>query len=145
MTPKILIADDDRDLVDALTMHCESLGIDVLTAHDGFTAIELAHQQRPDVLCLDVNMPGGGGLTVCEMLSGDESLAKLPVIILTGQTRPETVRRCWDMCAYYVLKSTDTWNRLAPLLKDLLFSTPERRPAPHVLDADRLAISSGDA
>jgi DNA-binding response OmpR family regulator len=126
MAAKILIADDDRDLVQVLTMRCESVGLEVIAAYDGFTAISLAHEHHPDLFCLDADMPSGGGLCVCEMLSSDASFANVPVIILTGKTQPEIVRRCWDLCAYYVLKSPDTWNRLVPLLDELLLKPAER-------------------
>jgi CheY-like chemotaxis protein len=119
VTSTILIADDDRDLVEALRLRCRALGLDVLVAHDGYTALTLAHQHRPNLICLDVNMPGGGGLTVCDMLAEDAHLASVPIIILTGQTAGEVVRRCWDRCAYYVLKSTDTWTRIEPLIWEL--------------------------
>ncbi len=115
----ILIADDDRDLVEALRLRCRALGLEVQTAHDGYTALTLAHQCRPDLICLDVNMPGGGGLSVCDMLADDDRLATVPIIILTGQSAGEVVRRCWDRCAYYVLKSTDTWQRMEPLIREL--------------------------
>ena len=56
------------------------------------------------MICLDVNMPGGSGLSACEMISQDEDLAGIPVIILTGCYDEETIRRCHKMSAYYVLK-----------------------------------------
>lgn len=130
MTRTILIADDDHDLVEALRLRCQSLGLEALVAHDGFTALTLAHQRRPDLICLDVNMPGGGGLTVCDMLAADERLARVPIIILTGQTAGEVVRRCWDRCAYYVLKATDTWTRVEPLIWELCWpETPNAQIA----------------
>ena len=119
----ILIADDDRNLVDALAVRCRTLGLTVRIAHDARTALNIIFDDRPDVACLDVNMPFGNGLCVCEMLASDERFVSLPVIVLTGKTDLETVRRCHNLCAYYVPKSADLWSRIGPLLHELLPET----------------------
>jgi len=124
---KILIADDDRDLVRVLQMRCRQLGVDVITAHDAMTALTLIHEQRPDLVCLDVSMPAGSGLSVCEMLASDEDLASTAVIMLTGRADEETIRRCHDLCAYYVLKSSDVWQRMEPIICELLKIQPPKR------------------
>lgn len=119
-TKKILIADDDRDLVDALTLHCRTLGLHVETAHDGLTATHYIIEHEPDLVILDVNMPVRGGLTIGEMMAGEERLSKIPIIILTGRSDPEMVSRCYDMLAYYVAKCQNVWPRVEPLLHELL-------------------------
>ena len=121
MIPKtILIADDDRDLVDALATRCRQLGLTVVVAYDARAAFTLICESRPDLICLDVSMPSGSGLAVCEMLVSDEELSSIPVIMLTGSTDDETIRRCHSMCAFYVLKSRDVWQRIEPVLCNLL-------------------------
>lgn len=131
MTPKtILIADDDRDLVSILAARCRKLGLEVISAYDAMSALTLAHSRRPDVVCLDVNMPGGDGLGVGEMLQGDDELQSTPIIMLTGRTDEQTVRRCHSLYAYYVLKAPDVWNRIEPLLCEILDITlPDPAPA----------------
>ncbi|MEO1972765.1 MAG: hypothetical protein ABGX07_14495 [Pirellulaceae bacterium] len=62
--------------------------------------------------------------SVCEMLSNDEGLCSIPVIMLTGRTDEDTVRRCHSMCAYYVLKSTDIWERVGPFIREILKVEP---------------------
>jgi CheY-like chemotaxis protein len=116
----ILIADDDRDLVYSLFLRCRRLGLKVLTAHDAFTALTIAKTQSPDLICLDVEMPAGNGLSVCEMLTSDETCRSIPIAILTGKCDPDTIIRCHTMCAYYVEKCPDVWSRLEPLLEELL-------------------------
>jgi len=130
----ILIADDDHDLVDVLGARCRELGLTVVVAYDARTALTLACQSRPDLICLDVNMPSGSGLGVCEMLSSDENLASVPVIMLTSSSEPETIRRCHQMCAYYVLKSRDVWERLQPILCELLEIDPRGANPPASTD-----------
>jgi len=116
----VLIADDDRDLVNLLSVRCRRMGLKVLAAHDAFTALALVRSRRPDVICLDVQMPAGNGLSVCEMLSTDKTYGGMPIVVLTGRTDPDTICRCHAMCAYYVEKCPDIWARLEPLLKELL-------------------------
>lgn len=128
---RILIADDDKALVRILDIRCRQLGLQTILAHDAMNALLLSRQQRPDVICLDVNMPLGNGLSVCEMLAGDAAMASIPVIVLTGRTDKETIVRCHSMCAYYVLKSTDVWQQLLSVLRELLDLPPagaETRP-----------------
>jgi DNA-binding response OmpR family regulator len=116
----VLIADDDRELVRALALRCDRLGLKTLCAYDAFSALSLIKSERPDMACLDVDMPAGNGLSVCEMLASDESCRTMPIAILTGRTDPETIMRCHSLCAYYVEKCSDVWSRIEPLLKELL-------------------------
>jgi CheY-like chemotaxis protein len=116
----VLIADDDQDLANVLAMRCRELGVNPVLAHDARTAFSLICDSRPDVICLDVNMPAGSGLSVCEMVANDEELRSIPVIILTGRTDETTVRRCHEMCAFYVLKTSNIWGRVQPILCELL-------------------------
>jgi DNA-binding response OmpR family regulator len=116
----LLIADDDHDLVSILSIRCRLLGLKVFTAFDAFTALSLVRSTMPDLVCLDVGMPAGNGLSVCEMITSDATFREIPVIILTGRSDPQTICRCHSMCAYYVEKSTDTWERLEPLIRELL-------------------------
>ena len=116
----ILLADDDHYVLEALSVRCQALGLEVLTAHDALTALAEIAAVVPDVVCLDINMPAGNGLSVCEMMSGDERLSTIPVIMLTGRSDQDTIRRCHSLCAYYVPKGTETWSRVEPLLRELL-------------------------
>lgn len=119
-TPRILIADDDDELVEMLARRCRSLGIDVSTAYSGLEALNLVEEQRPDVVCVDVHMPAGNGLGICEMMASDQQWSDTPVIVLTASEDHDTIRRCHQACAYYVLKGHETWPRLEPLLTELL-------------------------
>ena len=121
----ILIADDDRDLVNILSARCRHIGLSVSVAYDARAAFTAISQQRPDLVCLDVNMPSGSGLALCEMLANDEDMSAIPVIMLTGSSEEETIRRCHSMCAYYVQKSHDVWHRVEPILRELLGIKPD--------------------
>lgn len=123
----VLIVDDDRSLVGALKTRCRRLGVNVVTAYDALAAVFKVREALPDVVCLDLSMPGGDGLHVCEMLSFDAQKKHFPVvdkpvpiIALTARTDCETIKACHRMGVYYVLKSNDVWGRVEPLLRELL-------------------------
>lgn len=120
MRKKVVIADDDRDVLDVLSRRCAALGLDVTSASDALSALTKTEKVRPDIVILDVDMPQGNGLSACEMMAGNEHLRQTPVIILTSSSNEETIRRCHQLCAYYVLKCPDVWPRIEPLLIDLL-------------------------
>ena len=117
---KILIADDDDDLRCLLAMRCRGLGLEVVTASDGLSALRLACDDPPDIVCMDVNMPGGNGLAACELLAEDPRFSQVPVIVLTGQSDRDIVRRCHGLGSYYVPKCADVWPRIAPILEKFL-------------------------
>ena len=120
----ILIADDDSDLADALAVRCRQLGFNVVIAYDGLAASSQIAERPFDLVCVDVNMPFGNGIDVCRMLAADDTLASLPVVVLTCRSDEETVRRCRLLGVHYVLKSHDLWERIKPLLLELLQSSP---------------------
>jgi len=83
MTRKILVVDDDCKTVDLLKLYLEKDGYQVLVAHDGRQALELARQKRPDLVLLDLMLPSVEGLDVCRILRAE---ACTPIIMLTART-----------------------------------------------------------
>lgn len=80
---RILVVDDNHALVRIMEAVLEKHGYEVLTAYDGFAAIELALSQEPDLIILDIEMPGIDGYQVCHRLQRSEITAKIPVLMLT--------------------------------------------------------------
>jgi DNA-binding response OmpR family regulator len=119
-TKRILIADDDECLVDALARRCQALNLQVERAYDGISALMMIDALEPDLVILDVNMPSGSGLSVCEMVAQDPYLKAIPIIILTGRTDGETIAACNRLDAIYVLKGPNIWSQLEPLVIDRL-------------------------
>lgn len=83
---RILLADDDHELRDALRIRLVARGHEVHTAADGMQATRLAHRVRPDVIVLDIGMPGGDGHKVAQRLRADAVTMALPIIFLTART-----------------------------------------------------------
>jgi two-component system, OmpR family, response regulator MprA len=84
MSARVLIADDDRAIRDALTRALGLEGYDVVQANDGNAALALIESAQPDVAILDVMMPNIDGLTVCRVLRAERN--RLPVLMLTART-----------------------------------------------------------
>lgn len=81
---KVLVVDDQAASADALSQALKPLGFEVWQALDGSTALLLAKEHTPDVILLDVRMPGMDGFEVCRRLKEDPETQLLPVVFLTG-------------------------------------------------------------
>ena len=81
---KILVVDDDKDLLFLLEERLKTEGYEVLTADNAESALTLARSEEADLVILDIMMPGKDGTYVAEELHSDPKTSKLPVIFLTG-------------------------------------------------------------
>ncbi|MCL5807511.1 MAG: response regulator [Deltaproteobacteria bacterium] len=85
---KILVADDEKDIVELIAFNLEREGFAVLRASDGRRALELIRHDKPDLIVLDLMMPGVSGMEVCRMIRGVPETAGLPIIMLTAKSDP---------------------------------------------------------
>jgi two-component system alkaline phosphatase synthesis response regulator PhoP len=83
---KILVVDDERKIVELVRLYLEKDGYRVLVATDGLDGLELARQKRPDLILLDLMLPGMDGLDVCRILQAESDV---PIIMLTARTTDE--------------------------------------------------------
>jgi DNA-binding response OmpR family regulator len=81
---KVLVADDDLEILALVARHVKSLGAEVLEASDGEEALRVARREKPDLIVLDVMMPGMSGWEVCRAVREDDALASTGVVMLTG-------------------------------------------------------------
>src|SRR5262245_20271375 len=94
MTATVLLADDDADCLKILAMRCRSLGLRVLTAADGEDVLASTERESPDLVILDIGMPGDDGLQVTERLRRIKDKRALPVIVCSGQSDRSTLDQC---------------------------------------------------
>ncbi len=85
MALKALIVDDEQAIVDLVRHHLEKEGLHCLEASDGDTALRLARTERPDLLVLDLMLPGIDGLEICRLLRRDPGTATIAIIMLTAK------------------------------------------------------------
>src|SRR5690349_18481686 len=90
--PRILIVDDEPDLVSVLRFGLEVEGFEVLEANDGEQGLAMAREQSPDLMVLDLMLPRMDGYKVCRALKFDERYRRMPIFILSARSG-ETDRR----------------------------------------------------
>jgi two-component system KDP operon response regulator KdpE len=82
---RILVVDDDPDLVRALRLRLRANNHDITTASDGYSAIASAQKDRPDLIVLDLGLPAGDGFVVLDRLQNIDALSGVPVIVLSAR------------------------------------------------------------
>jgi len=82
---RVLVVDDDTDIRDLVGFKLEQAGYEVRTACDGAAALSVVEQWRPDLVVLDVAMPGLTGYEVCKRFRADAAMAAVPVVMLTAR------------------------------------------------------------
>jgi len=82
---KILIVEDEKELVLGLATLLKAKGYLIVVAYDSLFGISLAHKEKPDLIILDLGLPAGGGLYVLESLKNSVETVDIPVLILTAQ------------------------------------------------------------
>ncbi len=87
----MLVVDDDRDIRDLVTFKLEQAGYEVRQAEDGLQALEAVRAWSPDLVVLDVMMPGLSGVDVTRELRADPATAATPVILLTAKAQEADV------------------------------------------------------
>jgi len=84
---KVLIIEDDRDIVEMLEYHLQEAGYETFSALNGQDGIALATKQRPDLIILDIMLPVIDGFEVCKILKQDDAVAHIPIIILSAKSQ----------------------------------------------------------
>ena len=82
---KILIVDDDKEMLLGLTVRLRANGYDVTSASDGIAAIAATRKDKPDLMILDLGLPAGDGFQVLEWLRRNPDWVSIPVVVLTAQ------------------------------------------------------------
>jgi DNA-binding response OmpR family regulator len=93
MSATVLVVDDTKENVDLLKTVLEYSKYHVITATNGEEAVQAAREYMPDLILMDVIMPGMDGLTACNILSTEEKTKGIPIIIITAKTDPEDLKK----------------------------------------------------
>jgi two-component system, OmpR family, alkaline phosphatase synthesis response regulator PhoP len=84
-TQRILVVDDDKEAVRLMRAYLEQAQYEVLVAYDGETAVHILRRDKPDLLLLDLMLPGMDGWQVTRIVRSDANLAHIPIIMLTAR------------------------------------------------------------
>ena len=99
---KILVIDDDLDIRLGLNARLRANGYEAVFAEDCVGAVSMARKEKPDLILLDIGLPGGVGFTVLDRLKRNTSLAAIPVVVLSARDAQENERRVLDAGAGWV-------------------------------------------
>jgi CheY-like chemotaxis protein len=103
--PRVLIVDDEPHIVLSLEFLLERAGYETASAGDGDEALALVRRLRPDVVLLDIMMPGRNGYAVCQAIKSDPGLRAIPVIMLSAKGQEVEIRKGLELgAAAYVTK-----------------------------------------
>ena len=118
---KVLAVDDERHIVRLVQINLKGAGYDVVTALDGYEALEKIEQERPDLLIMDVIMPYMSGLEVLERLRESDRTRDLPVLLLTVLAEDSALIQCEVLLGIsYMLKPFNPADLIASVDRILL-------------------------
>lgn len=103
--PRVLVVDDEEDVINVLRLVLSKSGYDVLTAPSGMEGLMLAQSERPDAILLDIMMKEMDGWEVLKLLKLDDATRQMPVIILSARVEPkDKIRGLQEGAVDYVTK-----------------------------------------
>ena len=94
---KILIVEDEFDLAKMVRKRLQEAGYETMIASDGYMGVKLAHEQKPDLIMLDLKLPAGGGMTVLKSVRLAANLGYIPIVVLTGMQDEQYKKQILDM------------------------------------------------
>ncbi len=98
---KILIVEDERDLANSLSIRLRANQYDTVVVYDGDSAVDVANREKPDLILLDLGLPGADGYSVMTNMKAFPDLADTPVIIVTAREKMRDKLRAMDSGALY--------------------------------------------
>lgn len=126
---RILLVDDDREIVRGLGIRLTAAGYEVATAHDGKSGLEAAIALRPDAMLLDIRMPVMDGLAVLSALAARPETRDIPVIVLSANVAETAKCRSLDLGARHFVQKPYVGRTVIDALRAVLDGEP-RAPAP---------------
>jgi len=109
MPERILLIDDEKDLVKLVVIRLEAAGYEVITAYGGQEGLDKAKIEKPNLILLDIMMPGMDGFEVLHKLKNDTETVNIPVIMLTAKGESQSLFAAQDLKATdYIIKPFET-------------------------------------
>jgi len=118
---RILLIEDEVDMVYALTLQLEAINCEVLSAADGQMGLDMARKEKPDLIILDLMLPKMDGYKICRMLKFDERYKQIPIIMFTARVQDQDKKLGQEVGAdAYITKPFDSkalLDKISMLLK----------------------------
>jgi two-component system, OmpR family, alkaline phosphatase synthesis response regulator PhoP len=138
---KILIVDDEEDILDLIQYNLDREGYETVLARDGVEALEVAEDERPDLIILDIMMPRMDGIEACRRLRRNAFLRNTPVLMLTARTDEDDQVEGLDVGADIYLSKPVAIPVLLSQLRALLRGAQRHEEAPDLLTIHNLEIN----
>ena len=117
---RILLVEDERDLVETMIFQLEAAGYEVVVAYDGLDGLEKAKKENVDLIILDLMLPKMDGYRVCALLKKDSRYSKIPIMLFSARAQESDLKMGEEVCAdAYVTKPFDS-KALLVKIKELI-------------------------
>jgi phosphate regulon transcriptional regulator PhoB len=140
MKEKILIVEDEKDIVKMLEYNLQKEGFKILSARDGEDALDTANKEQPDLVILDLMLPGMDGLEVCKALKGGAKTARIPIIMLTAKAQESDKVIGLELGADDYMIKPFSPRELVARIKAVLRRMTEKGPAAEVVRIGELTV-----
>lgn len=140
MKEKILIVEDEKDIIKMLDYNLKKEGFRVIDARDGEDALDLAVREYPDLILLDLMLPGINGLEVCKSLKKESKTARIPIIMLTAKSQETDKIVGLELGADDYVTKPFSPRELIARIKAVLRRATEKEKLPEVFQANDLEI-----
>lgn len=137
---RVLVVDDEPDVLLLCRLNLQQRGHELLEAADGSAALEIARELHPDVIVLDLMLPGISGYDVLEALQRDAETTNIPVLVLTAKSLRADRERSHGLGASAFLTKPFLPNELCEMVDSLMLRATERDPS----ELSRLVLSEDD-
>ena len=124
MSARIVVVDDDPSLVNLMTENLEQQGYMVSQGYDGQMAIQMAIDEQPNLIIMDVNMPVTSGLMAMESIRKNPQTFEIPIILLTGETSDKVYHRADAAGRVMHIKKPIDLDELNSIVRDLINRYP---------------------
>ena len=122
----ILIVDDEPEITEIVETFLKEAGYQVAVENIADNAVNMVKGFKPDVILLDIMMPGMDGYGICEQLKADPEFASTPIIFLTGKDRSDDMGRSFKSGGDMFIKKPFSCDRLLEIVNIVLLSTGKR-------------------
>jgi len=140
MKEKILIVDDEKDIVKMLDYNLKKEGFRTISCYDGEDAVDIAVRERPNIVILDLMLPGMDGLEVCKILKKETKTSAMPIIMLTAKSQEADKVIGLELGADDYITKPFSPRELIARVKAVLRRTVEKEKLPEILKIGDLMI-----
>jgi len=140
MGQRVLVVDDDKEIVRIVRAYLEKAGYTVLTAFEGETALHSIRSDRPDLVVLDLMLPDRDGWSITRIVRGDPSLAATPIVMLTARVEGEDRVQGLDLGADDYISKPFNPHEVVARVRAVLRRTGKDFGQPHIIQIGQLLL-----